>query len=448
MKDVLHQLVAAVKTDSRNLAGRLGRKAGLHEALGWIGIENGRSFNVEIENVSIDATIVVYFGDEPDKMYQLLQWLPILEQLHESYRVVLLFRDVATFRQIRRHTELPRMFVRRFSSLMDLYEDNQFQLVLYVNNSRKNFQSLEHPRLVHVHINHGESDKLSMVSNKAKAYDRVLVAGPAAIERYKARLIDFDLDKLVISGRPQLDVRFEPTLAAHEKFTVMYAPTWEGENEDNNYTSIDCYGVNIVRALLSSEDFRVIYKPHPRIIDSRTSSVRESHERICALIDHSRRTGSDHEYHDSGNVLAMFDAIDALVADVSSVGLDFLYLCPNKPLVITDRRDNFPQLLLDTPIAGACNVISARNLSSLNTLLPSWIKSDDFSEERRDIRSYYFGNISRGESTERFFTHIADLLMDRRKKLPRYRAWHSAMADEATSFTPNRNHLQAQTETQ
>lgn len=429
MKDVLHQLVTSIKTESRLLAGSMSRKIGLHDALGWIGIENGRSFNVEIENVPVEATIVVYFGDEPDKLYQLLQWLPVLEKLHANYRIVLLFRDVKTFRQVRSHTDLPRIFVRRFSSLMDLYEDNQFQLVLYVNNSRKNFQSLEHPRLVHVHVNHGESDKLSMVSNKAKAYDRVFVAGPAAIERHKARLIDFNLEKLVVSGRPQLDVDFLPTIESHEKTTVMYAPTWEGENDDNNYTSMDCYGVRIVRALLSENNFRVIYKPHPRISETRNTAVREAHEKICALIEESRKAGAEHEYHAAGNILSMFDPIDALVTDVSSVGLDFLYLCPHKPLVITDRRQNLQQLQVDAPIASACHVISDRELPNLDTSLPSWIGSDNLAKERSEARSFYFGNIRRGESTEQFLSHIDTLISDRRKKLPLYRAWHPTLED-------------------
>lgn len=223
------------------------------------------------------------------------------------------------------------------------------------------------------------------------------VAGSAAIEWHRARLIDFDLDKLLISGRPQLDVEFEPSIKPHEKFTVMYAPTREGENADNNYTSVDLYGVGIVRALISCGDFRVIYKLHPRIMGSRNLEVREAHERICALIEHSRRTGADNKYHSSGNVLSMFDQIDALVADVSSKGLDFLHLCPEKPLVIADRHQDLEQLPADAPIASACNVIDARKLSSLETLLPTRIQIDAFSEPRLAVRIFYFGDIRRGE---------------------------------------------------
>lgn len=424
MSDIIQQCVDAFRAESRQLAGALGRSIKLQEALGWIGIENGKSFNHEIEGIQIPGSVVVYFGDEPDKVYQLLQWLPILEKLHLQHKVVLLFRKVETFRLIRKHTELPRIFVRRFSSLMDLYEDNQYQLVLYVNNSRTNFQSLEHPRPVHVHVNHGESDKLSMVSNKAKAYDRVFVAGPAAIERHKARLIDFEVEKLVVTGRPQLDVEFESMLEPSSKRTIMYAPTWEGENEGNNYTSLDYYGADIISGLLTMKDTRVIYKPHPRVIDSRNLEIRQAHEAICTLIEKSHNRGFEHRYVPAGNILAMFDPLDALITDVSSVGLDFLYLCPEKPLILTDRRQDEQQLLLDAPVSAACPVINMQTKASLGSLLPTWIQDDEMADERVKARELYFGDLRRGDSTSQFFDQITNLIKERNSKLHLYRAWH------------------------
>ena len=60
---------------------------------------------------------------------------------------------------------------------MTLYDIGDFKVGIYVNNSNRNFQSLNNPRMLHVHVNHGESDKLSSFSNQVKAYDRVFVAG-------------------------------------------------------------------------------------------------------------------------------------------------------------------------------------------------------------------------------------------------------------------------------
>src|SRR5690606_33197515 len=131
--------------------------------------------------------------------------------------------------------------------------------VIYVNNGMRNFQSLIYQQALHVHVNHGESDKVSMVSNQAKAYDKVVVAGQAAIERHRRALINFSEEKLAVCGRPQLDLDVSPALRPDRagRRTVLYAPTWSGENETNNYTSLDQYGVSIVKAILAQEDVRL-----------------------------------------------------------------------------------------------------------------------------------------------------------------------------------------------
>ena len=80
----------------------------------------------------------------------------------------------------------------RFPALMDLYRVLQPKAIIYPNNGLRNFQSLIWAEAVHIHVNHGESDKVSMVSNQAKAYDKVFVAGEAAVRRHRAALVDFD----------------------------------------------------------------------------------------------------------------------------------------------------------------------------------------------------------------------------------------------------------------
>ena len=47
----------------------------------------------------------------------------------------------------------------------------QPEVVLYVNQNVSNFDVLAYARPQHVFLSHGESDKVYMVSNQAKAYD-------------------------------------------------------------------------------------------------------------------------------------------------------------------------------------------------------------------------------------------------------------------------------------
>ncbi|WP_313814386.1 CDP-glycerol glycerophosphotransferase family protein [Glutamicibacter sp.] len=417
---------ASFKAGIRLSLNALGRQPLVRRASQLMGFNsNPAGVSVGISNISIPGTVAVYFGDGADKIYQLTQWLPVLEDLHEKHEVLLVFRSVGAYKAAGKISALPRAFVRRFGDLMDLYDDNDLKLVIYVNNSRSNFQSLDHPRLVHVHVNHGESDKLSMVSNKAKAYDKVFVAGPAAIKRHEAMLIDFDLDKLVVVGRPQLDINFAPELEPSRKFDVLYAPTWEGENEDNNYTSIDLYGTAIVASLLSNPAFRVIYKPHPRVEESKTPGVAEGHAKIMELIAEANAAGGEHIVSERGNILAMFEATDALITDVSSVGLDYLYLQPEKPLIISDRRSNRERLLRDAPIAQACPVIDQDSIGGVDELLETGLLKDENAQLRREMRNFYFGDLELGQSTERFQEVVADLIETREGQLAEFKGWHS-----------------------
>ena len=174
-----------------------------------------------MDRIHVAGEVVVYLSDVPNRAYQLEQWLPALENLNKVHPVVLVFRKVPTMRQFRSMTTLPKILLRRYDDLVNFYKFNDFKVCLYVNNGVANFQSLSIPELVHVHVNHGESDKLSMVSNQAKAYDKTFVAGPAAMERHEAALIDFDLGSFVKVGRPQLDSSFKSPIPEFSGRTVM-----------------------------------------------------------------------------------------------------------------------------------------------------------------------------------------------------------------------------------
>lgn len=390
----------------------------------WIrGGARGPAAGHEIEGVEVPADVVVYFGDGASKIYQLTQWLPVLEGLHAQHRVLLVFRKLDALRAVRGHTTLPRLFVRRFADLMALYDANEYALGIYVNNGVTNFQSLSHPRMVHVHVNHGESDKISMVSNQAKAYDRVFIAGRAALERHRKALIDFDESKLVEVGRPQLDEVPAPSLPASDLHTVMYAPTWEGENEGNNYTSLDRYGVAVVTELLRRPGTRVVYKPHPRVAESPVPAVAAAHQQIVELL----QSDPTHVVSVEGDILAMFARVDALVTDVSSVGLDFLYLHPDRPLVLTDRRSDPEQLAENAPVSRSCAVVDETTLPDLASLLRSAIDEDSHAAERQQMRAFYFGDAAPGSSTARFRAAVAELVGDRRQKLTRHVKHASSM---------------------
>jgi hypothetical protein len=358
-----------------------------------------------------NVDVVAYFADDPTRVYQLLQWLPVLEQLAETQDVGVVLRDPETEPIVRRRTRLPVFLADDFPDLVELYGQLDPKVVLYCNNGMRNFNSLLHGRMLHVHINHGESDKQSMVSNNAKAYDRVFVAGEAAVQRHLAGLMELDESSLVRIGRPQLDLRPEPLLEPSVRRTVLYAPTWEGDAEYNDYTSVDVFGPAIVRALLAVPDVRVVYKPHPKITTSLTPAIRDAHRAITGLVEEAARDDHEagHRAITRGDILAVIPSCDAMVTDVSSVGLDWLYLRTDCPIFITDRHHDGERLRTEVPVSRCADVIDSGNLGQLTALVTDHLAHDEHLLARVAMRHHYFDDFGVGDSTQRFIEAVAEL---------------------------------------
>lgn len=361
----------------------------------------------ELDNVPA-ADIALYFADQPAKLYQLTQWLPIFEQRSDLTTIVVA-RNIESYLELQKITTLQVLLVPLYEDLMALYDRASFHAVIYVNNAWTNFQSLSFQQAVHIHVNHGESDKICMVSNQAKAYDKVFVAGQAAIDRHRATIAWFDLSHLVPVGRPQLDLDAKNPLPHTALQTITYAPTWEGEDEANNYTSVDLYGVEIVTAALAVPGARFVYKPHPRVIDSADSNVRSRHKEIVELI---KNAGGEHRYLPRGDILGVLPETDLLIADVSSVTLDHLYLAPAAPIIVTDRRSNRDLLHSDSPVVSACEVIDMNSVSNISKLITSELEKDTHRSQRDAMRTYYFGDVTHGASTEKFWRSLTSAIHD------------------------------------
>jgi hypothetical protein len=357
-------------------------------------------------------TVVAYFGDDPDRVYQLAQWLPVLQLLDTAEPVGIVLRSEETAETVRATTALPVLVAEEFAELRALYAELDARVALYCNNSLRNFQSLLEPRMLHVHINHGESDKQSMASNNAKAYDRVFVAGEAAVQRHEAGLLEFDATRLVRIGRPQLDLRPPALLEPSTRRTVLYAPTWEGDAEYNDYTSVDTLGADIVRAVLDVPDVRLVYKPHPKVTTSKVEAIRAAHQHILGLVaEASRRDPSaGHVAVTAGDILAVMPDCDAMITDVSSVGLDWLYLRTDKPIFLTDRHHDAERLRQEVPVSRCADVIDEVDGPDLTALVGARLEHDEHHLARAAMRHHYFDDLQVGESTTRFLESVSTLV--------------------------------------
>lgn len=429
-----------VSTDSppvpqlRALARR-GKGKVLREVRKRIAPGYGVKANHEVLNIALPADVIVYFPDAREKLYQIEQWLPILEELDRRHPVLIVMRNVYAARDLSTRTPLRTIFVRRFHDLMGLYDSADYKVAIYVNHGVQNFQSLSAGRMTHIHVNHGESDKLCNVSNQVKAYDKIFVAGDAAIARHRAALINHDLGKLVKVGRPQLDLSFDSPLPPSRRRTLLYAPTWEGENEANNYTSVDVYGPRIVEAMLSVPNSRIVYRPHPQVPTSKYAAIQEGHQEIARMIERANHMdpGAGHTMSLEGSVLALFDLADLLVTDVSSVGVDFLYRQADKPLFVTDRRGDRERLVAESPVTQTAEIVDASAIGRLTDTIVERLDNDLLRPERLRMRDYYFGGLEVGESTKRFIAAVEEAISERDRLIGQLPPYSRAMTVPAAA---------------
>lgn len=291
-------------------------------------------------------TVCAYFASDMSSVYQLEQWLWSFERCAEGLRTsgygeepfAIIVRDAVVARHLRSKTRIPVRFSRLTKGLDAFMTSPSLRAVFYVNQATGNFQALRFPRPAHVHLSHGESEKISMISNQLKAYDYVFTAGPAARERIQRALIGMPEDHMIDVGRPPLDrprtlpqewVDFAE--AAPQGPAVFWAPTWEGDSPSMAYGTLPETGTAIAEALLGS-GCRVIFRPHPRtgVLDPRFARALRDVERIVdehpgGFVDRTPSVGWQ------------FDVADVAVAEMSSVAFD--WLSTGKPLVMVEPSD-------------------------------------------------------------------------------------------------------------
>lgn len=289
---------------------------------------------------SLPFAVMVYFPDTPRNLYQLRQWYAPLRALDAHHRVGIVCLDSRTAAAVRADAGLPVLCVGRIGTLEDLVSRSDVALALYVNHNIRNLHPLRFPTMLHAYLGHGESDKASSASNQVKAYDVVLVPGEIGRERLRRNLMRYDADAHVrLVGRPQLDVPPEriPVPAADdrsERPTVLYAPTWEGAQPSMAYSSVLTHGQPLLRSLLGSRRFRVVYRPHPRIGANRAEYA-TADTALRTLVERAagEDPGAGHRVDLTPEWQPRHDGADLLVCDVSAVASD--WMATGRPLVVT-----------------------------------------------------------------------------------------------------------------
>ncbi|MDN6329855.1 MAG: CDP-glycerol glycerophosphotransferase family protein [Brachybacterium sp.] len=352
----------------------------------------------------------VYWHAPPRSTFQVTMWLSHLERLGVPFAIVV--RTAGTFRQIQGATAHPVILRRSLTDLDDLIVPS-VRGVFYVNNAMRNNHMVRYSQLLHIQLLHGESDKASSATPIIRMYDRNFVAGQAAIDRFEEFGVAIPPEIFRIVGRPQVE-DVEPERALIRKLTnvsVLYAPTWLGNQTESNYSSLRA-GPAIVQGLLG-RGCRVVFRPHP--YSSRSPELRAACEEIWTLLEaDAAQTGREHLYGSVSerkmSVADCFNAVDAMISDVSAVAGDFLH--SGKPFAMVSPRAAAQEFTEQFPMARAAYVLEADGAvpRALEAVLDELLRTDTRREERHRWAAYYLGDFPRETYAQRFVEVARDEL--------------------------------------
>jgi len=351
---------------------------------------------------------VVYFADDPGSAYQVRQWLQPLAELARTHPAAVLVHRPTTAAALLPDSPLPVFLTTGIGQVEDFVDSRGVKLVFYVNNNRDNFTVLRLAGPVHVHLSHGESDKISMASNQLKAYDYAFIAGAASRERILGHLHRMDPAKLVEIGRPQLDTPVRDVRPhGGGRTTVLYAPTWEGDRPAMAYGSAASHGTALAKALLADPRYRLIFRPHPRTgvrVPAHRAAVRE----ITDLVKTAQQQdpGAGHCLDTRPDVAAAMAEADVCICDISAVAMDWL---PHaKPLLVT--RPVEPEAeIQDNGITAVVPLLDAADAGNIPAVLDDLL-SRPVPEAQRALVEHHFGDTSPGAATRRFTAAVEQVL--------------------------------------
>jgi hypothetical protein len=386
-------------------------------------------------------TTLVYYADGPVNLYQLRQWYEPLKALDAEAPALIVCRSVTAALEILEEAPVPVAYAARVEDLENLVERQAFSMALYVNQNTRNFQMMRFNTLLHVFISHGESDKSYMVSGQTKCYDYAFIAGQAAAERLSAHLLNYDVDSRTMRiGRPQLDcppAGRPPAMPDDDRVVVLYAPTTEGDRPSMRYSSLVSHGVPMVRALLASGRYRLIFRPH-----ARTGLFSEAHaearDEITMLIEQAN--AADPTAGHIADTSPTFDwqmrVADACIADVSAVVID--WLTTGRPIVVT-KPDNPAAPVPTEGFIAHIDLLAPERAADVVGILDSARTDEQLAASQARWTEYYFGDTAPGAATRAWL----DACRSVRELTDRLQAGHPVEQGDPDAAQPSHRRVSA-----
>ncbi len=274
----------------------------------------------------------------------------------------------------------------------------------YVHNAPGHLKLMGIRSVRHVWLGHGDSDKAGSHHVRHLKYDVLVASGQAAIDRYSRHGVDIPRDRFVLLGRPQSSEVLPATVPVTEleRPTVLYAPTWTGNGNTTNFSSIHVAD-RILRTLLSA-NVDVVFRPHPVFLRDPYWSKKLVEFNDILQADHDDpSTPGQHVWGEEAvrmwSVAECMNRSNALVSDVSSVVSD--WLASGKPYLMLSTVHGLDEFVAEVPVAAGGYVVDA-DLTDLPEVLDEMLHRDPMADRRRQLKIHVLGDFEGDESAQAF----------------------------------------------
>lgn len=291
------------------------------------------------------ARILLHVSQGAEAMHHIDAWLEFCRVVDENLLVVV--RSKPLFERIaRERSGLNAIYVKGGREVEWLIDHvPRAKAVLYVSNAETNIHFIRYDRLKHIFVGHGDSEKSASCGKQFRYFDEVWVAGRGHIDRFRDSGIDFSSLRFRVIGRPQIR-RLAAALDLGEAKRFLYLPTWEGYQEEQNYSSVRLSGTFVLE-LVKLTKLDAVVKFHP-FTGKQDSSLPEMENKLRgSLLASSEPARGGKDEHDNGDsdpltdegtgqdgrievmdrssaALELMGDCSFLVTDISSVITDFL----------------------------------------------------------------------------------------------------------------------------
>lgn len=331
--------------------------------------ENRSSFK------AFSPELIIYASGMPGSEYQINQWIDTFEQL--NYRTAIVLRKSHLTENLAK-TKL-KVFYARSHAEVEWLLNNGPRAVFYPANAMENAQALRQYNLIHIFINHGESDKVVNQSKFLMAYDKIFVSGPSARLRLEQANLPLREGQIEEVGRPQAENHLKRGKQVHTSIKrILYAPTWEGFGENANYSSIETLGEKLISVLPKLPNTEIRFKPHP-YTGKRKKECKAALRKIVLICrKHNIRVIETHE-----SLYESMNWSDILITDTSSVLSD--YLITEKPIILCQTKN-----IIEKSQAQQAAYTLSKAEDAID-IISSIAMNDTLQGYRKTVREHIFG---------------------------------------------------------